>query len=156
MGDAVLPLADPGGYRHRGPWRPTGRLYLGVTVTPLRKSVFRSGLEPVIAACDRLRMTTITIEQLQAEIEKLVRAHLVAQRAAATAAVERAFDAATAPGTARADLGSPPATVRGGGRGRKALRGRSGAPGGDHGGDRSPRLLYRLGLSARDRLPLAS
>lgn len=36
-------------------------------------------------------MTTTPIEHLQNEIEKLVRAHLAAQRAAATAAVERAF-----------------------------------------------------------------
>lgn len=73
----------------------------------------------MIAACDRLRMTTITIEQLQAEIEKLIRAHLVAQRAAATAAVERAFDAATAPGTAKGPRGQtwgrrrPPSEVAG-------------------------------------------
>lgn len=47
-------------------------------------------------------MTTKTIEQLQSEIEKLVRTHLAAQRAAATAAVERAFSAATTPKLAKA------------------------------------------------------
>ena len=41
-------------------------------------------------------MTTKTIEQLQNEIEKLVRAHLATQRLATTAAVERAFASATA------------------------------------------------------------
>lgn len=40
-------------------------------------------------------MTTKTIEQLQVEIEKLVRAYLATQREAATAAVARAFGAAT-------------------------------------------------------------
>jgi hypothetical protein len=39
-------------------------------------------------------MTTKPIEQLQNDIEKLVHAHLAAQRAAATAAVERAFTSA--------------------------------------------------------------
>ena len=42
-------------------------------------------------------MTTTSIEQLQIEIEKLVRAHLTAQKAAAAAAVERAFASATMP-----------------------------------------------------------
>ena len=41
-------------------------------------------------------MTTKSINHLQGEIEKLVRAHLTAQKAAATAAVERAFASATA------------------------------------------------------------
>ena len=36
-------------------------------------------------------MTTKSIEQLQIQIEQLVREHLVAHRSAATAAVERAF-----------------------------------------------------------------
>jgi acyl-CoA reductase-like NAD-dependent aldehyde dehydrogenase len=40
-------------------------------------------------------MTTKSIEQLQSEIEKLVRAHLAAQKAAASAAIERAFAVAT-------------------------------------------------------------
>ncbi len=44
------------------------------------------------------RMTKKTIEQLQNEIEKLVRAHLVAQKLATTAAIERAFASATASG----------------------------------------------------------
>ena len=47
-------------------------------------------------------MTTKTIEHLQNGIEQLVREHLVAQRAAATAAVERAFAAVAAPTGARA------------------------------------------------------
>lgn len=47
-------------------------------------------------------MTTTTLEQLQSEIEKLVRAHLAAQRAAATAAVERAFAASATPKSATA------------------------------------------------------
>jgi acyl-CoA reductase-like NAD-dependent aldehyde dehydrogenase len=47
-------------------------------------------------------MTTKTIEHLQNQIEQLVREHLVGQRAAATAAVERAFAAAAAPVGARA------------------------------------------------------
>lgn len=55
----------------------------------------------MIGACDRQRMTTKTIEHLQNQIEQLVREHLVAQRAAATAAVVRAF-AAVAPVGARA------------------------------------------------------
>ena len=42
-------------------------------------------------------MTTKTIEHLQNEIEKLVRAHLAAQRAAVTTAVERAFASAASP-----------------------------------------------------------
>jgi hypothetical protein len=42
-------------------------------------------------------MATKSIEQLQNEIEKLVRAHLTAQKVAATAAVERAFASATMP-----------------------------------------------------------
>lgn len=42
-------------------------------------------------------MTTKTIEQLEQQIERLVRDHLAAQRKAATAAVERAFAASTAP-----------------------------------------------------------
>ena len=65
-------------------------------------------------------MTTKTIEQLQIEIEKLVRAHLAAQRAAATAAVERAF-AATMPSRDRSSTSPqrtwgrrrPPAEVAG-------------------------------------------
>jgi hypothetical protein len=45
-------------------------------------------------------MKTHTIEHLQQQIESLVRAHLAAQRAAATTAVERAFAAAaTSPRT---------------------------------------------------------
>jgi hypothetical protein len=47
-------------------------------------------------------MTTRTTEQLQSEIEKLVRVHLAAQRAAAAAAVERAFAAVATPRAARA------------------------------------------------------
>lgn len=50
----------------------------------------------VIARCDRQPMTTKSINHLQGEIEKLVRAHLAAQKAAATAAVERAFASASA------------------------------------------------------------
>ena len=42
-------------------------------------------------------MTTKSIEQLQSEIERLVRAHVAAQRASATAAVERGFSSAAAP-----------------------------------------------------------
>lgn len=56
----------------------------------------------MIAACDGPCMTTKTIEQLQNEIEKLVRAHVAAQRAAATEAVERAFASATSPSKATA------------------------------------------------------
>lgn len=41
-------------------------------------------------------MTKKTIEHLEQQIEQLVREHLAAQRAAATAAVERAFSSATA------------------------------------------------------------
>ena len=40
-------------------------------------------------------MNTKSIEQLQSEIEKLVRAHVAAQRVAAVSAVERAFASAT-------------------------------------------------------------
>jgi hypothetical protein len=40
-------------------------------------------------------MKTKSIHQLQSEIEKLVRTHLTTQKAAATAAVERAFASAT-------------------------------------------------------------
>ena len=49
-------------------------------------------------------MTTKTIDELQKHIEDLVRAHLVAQRTEAMAAVERAFAAASAsrPPTAKA------------------------------------------------------
>lgn len=47
-------------------------------------------------------MTKGTIEDLQSEIEELVRGHLAAQRSAATAAVERAFASATAPSNTRA------------------------------------------------------
>jgi hypothetical protein len=39
-------------------------------------------------------MSTNSIEQLQTEIEKLVRAYVMSQKAAATAAVERAFGTA--------------------------------------------------------------
>lgn len=56
----------------------------------------------MIAACDFRRMTTNTIEHLQNQIEELVREHLVMQRSAATAAVERAFASATAPLNPRA------------------------------------------------------
>lgn len=42
-------------------------------------------------------MTTKTIDDLQAQIERLVREHLAAQRDAATSAVERAFASASAP-----------------------------------------------------------
>lgn len=45
---------------------------------------------------------TNTIEQLQRQIEQLVREHLVAQRSAATAAVERAFASVASPTNARA------------------------------------------------------
>lgn len=47
-------------------------------------------------------MTTKTIEHLQNEIEQLVREHLVAERNAATTAVERAFASAAPPASARA------------------------------------------------------
>lgn len=47
-------------------------------------------------------MTTKTIEHLQDQIEQLVREHLVGQRTAATAAVERAFASVAAPVSARA------------------------------------------------------
>ena len=54
-------------------------------------------------------MTTKSIEQLQSEIEKLVRAHLAAQKAAATAAVERAFAFAVT-STPRVQTPSPSST----------------------------------------------
>jgi hypothetical protein len=47
-------------------------------------------------------MTTKSIEQLQSQIEQLVREHLVAHRSAATAAVERAFASVMAATSARA------------------------------------------------------
>ncbi|OGQ11966.1 MAG: hypothetical protein A2138_15290 [Deltaproteobacteria bacterium RBG_16_71_12] len=46
-------------------------------------------------------MSTTTNEQLHQQIEQLIRAHLAAQRTAATAAVERAFASATASARAR-------------------------------------------------------
>jgi hypothetical protein len=71
----------------------------------------------MIAAWERRRMTTKTIEHLQNQIEQLVREHLAGQRAAATAAVERAFASATAPavrGTRRApERRRPPNEVAG-------------------------------------------
>ena len=42
-------------------------------------------------------MTTNTLEELQQQIERLVREHLAGQRGAATAAVERAFASLAAP-----------------------------------------------------------
>jgi len=47
-------------------------------------------------------MTTKTTEQLQNQIEQLVREHLAAQRVAATAAVEHAFAGAMSPKKASA------------------------------------------------------
>lgn len=47
--------------------------------------------------CDAWRMTTNTVEELQNQIERLVREHLAVQRRAATAAVERAFAYASPP-----------------------------------------------------------
>lgn len=72
----------------------------------------------MIRACDRRRMTTKTIEYLQNQIEQLVREHLVAQRTAATAAVERAFATVSAPVSVRAAPGTrgrrrPPTEVAG-------------------------------------------
>ena len=63
-------------------------------------------------------MTTKTIEQLQNQIEQLVREHLVAQRSAAAAAVERAFASVAAPTSTRASRRAqgrrrPPAEVAG-------------------------------------------
>jgi hypothetical protein len=46
-------------------------------------------------------MTTNSLEQLQDQLERLVRDHLAEQRRAATAAVERAFASATMPNRAR-------------------------------------------------------
>jgi hypothetical protein len=51
-------------------------------------------LERVIDACHSAMMTTKNIGQLQNDIEKLIGDYLAAQRAAATAAVERAFASA--------------------------------------------------------------
>lgn len=51
-------------------------------------------------------MTTKSIEQLQSQIEQLVREHLVAHRSAATAAVERAFASVMA--TAKASSSARP------------------------------------------------
>lgn len=45
----------------------------------------------MIGSCDSRRMTTTSIEQLEREIERLVRAHVEACHRAAAAAVERAF-----------------------------------------------------------------
>ena len=47
-------------------------------------------------------MTTKSIEELQNQIEQLVREHLAAQRAAATAAIERAFASVASPAAPRA------------------------------------------------------
>ncbi len=46
-------------------------------------------------------MTTKTIEHLQNQIEQLLREHMATQRAAATAAVERAFASLAAPAGTR-------------------------------------------------------
>lgn len=51
-----------------------------------------------MGACDLGRMSTPSIEQLETQIEQLVAAHLAAVRAAAGAAVERAFGTPAAPG----------------------------------------------------------
>lgn len=51
-------------------------------------------------------MTTNTTEQLHQQIEQLIRAHLAAQRLAATAAVERAF-ASSVPSTPRPSTPTP-------------------------------------------------
>lgn len=55
----------------------------------------------MIAACNRAGMTTKTIEHLQHQIERLLREHFAEQRAAATAAVERAFASVAAPAATR-------------------------------------------------------
>ena len=60
-------------------------------------------------------MTTKSIEQLQNEIEKLVRAYVTAQKVAATAAVERAFGAAT---SAPAKMKGPTKSTKAWGRRR--------------------------------------
>ena len=57
---------------------------------------------------------TKNIEQLQHQVEELIRAHLAAQKAAATAAVQRAFAAATT--TPRRNPAAP--TAKGWGRRR--------------------------------------
>lgn len=72
----------------------------------------------MIGACEPHRMTTKTIEQLQNQIEQLLREHLVAERSAAAAAVERAFASVAAPATMRAPRRAqgrrrPPAEVAG-------------------------------------------
>ena len=54
-------------------------------------------LEAANGACDAAGMTAKTIEQLQLDIERLIREHLAGERAAVAAAVERAFGATTTP-----------------------------------------------------------
>lgn len=61
----------------------------------------------MIALCNDSGMTTKTTDQLQAKIEQLVREHLMEQRRAATAAVERAFASATGPTAARSARSAP-------------------------------------------------
>jgi len=68
----------------------------------------------VIAACDSEGMTTTSIEQLEKQIEQLVRDHIVGCRQRAAAAVERGFSSA-AP---RATRTRAPATRASSGRRR--------------------------------------
>ena len=49
----------------------------------------------MIASCDSRSMTTTNIEQLQNQIERLVREHVAACHKAAASAVDRAFGSAT-------------------------------------------------------------
>ena len=51
-------------------------------------------------------MTTKITEELQTQIERLVREHLASQQKAATAAVERAFASAVAPARSRPERSS--------------------------------------------------
>lgn len=54
-------------------------------------------VEGGVESCDVARMTTKPLKNLEAEIERLVREHLLAQRRAAAAALERAFASAATP-----------------------------------------------------------
>jgi hypothetical protein len=56
----------------------------------------------VIAACERRRMSTNTIDKLNTQIEHLVREYIAAQRASVAAAVERAFASSSAPSKPKA------------------------------------------------------
>jgi hypothetical protein len=51
----------------------------------------------VIGMCDWRSMTTTSIQQLESQIERLVREHMAACEVAAAAAVQRAFNSAQAP-----------------------------------------------------------